>query len=341
MLYLCGMKNLKNICLGLALIFLGAACSNDFELVEEWKDIPVVYGFLSKQDTINHFIRIEKAFLDPETSAFVIAQNVDSLYYDNIAVQLERVSTGDIFNLERVDGRDFGINREEGIFANEPNYLYRFDLGGQELEGGEDYKLTINRGDNLPLVTATTKVVSDFGFLRPTVPGALNWANYISPQRLSWRVEDDAFIFDVRIAIHFKETDPANPGNLIDRTLMWDVQKNIKANGEPQLRLEINGFDFFNFIKNNVEENPNIDRFFESYDFLIDAGGLEILEFANLNSANTGITSSQIIPVYTNLSEGRGVFTSRNTSKIEGFTLQSESLDTLREGSLTGNLNFK
>ena len=338
--YLCGMKNLKNICFVLALILLGGSCSNDFDLVDEWEDIPVVYGFLSKQDT-DHFIRIEKAFLDPSTNAFVIAQNVDSLYYDNIAVQLERTSTGDVFDLERVDGRDFGINREEGIFANEPNYLYRFDLGAEELEGGEEYQLTINRGDNLPLVTAITTVVSDFGFLRPTIPGALNWANYNSPIRVSWRVEDDAFIFDVRIVMHFKETDPDNPGSLIDRTLTWTVKKNIKADNDPQIRLEINGFDFFNFLKNNLEEDPNIDRFFESYDFLIDAGGLEILEFANLNSANTGITSSQIIPVYTNLSEGRGIFTSRNTSKNEGFTLQSESLDSLTEGSLTGKLNFK
>lgn len=331
---------LKNIVVFVLVLVFAGSCSNDFDLVDEWKDIPIVYGLLSRVDA-EHFIRVEKAFLDPSTSALVLAQNPDSIYYDDAVVQIERVSTGDTFTADRVDGRDFGFFRENGIFATEPNILYRIDLGGQQLEGGEEYKVIINRGDNLPLVTGSTLIVSDFNFLRPTMPSSLNFADYNLPQRVSWRVPPEGVVFDVRIKFNIQETDPSNPGNLIDKELFWTAHKNVKSNGEGQVRVEINGFDFFNFLKNNLEVNPAVDRFLLSYDFIIDAGGQEILSLQEVNGANTGITGSQLIPTFTNLSEGRGLFTSRNTSMVQGFSLQSQSVDSLRNGSLTRDLNFQ
>jgi len=42
---------LRNNSFLLLLLFLATACSNDFELTSDWKDIPVVYGLISKKDT--------------------------------------------------------------------------------------------------------------------------------------------------------------------------------------------------------------------------------------------------------------------------------------------------
>ncbi|MCC7244082.1 MAG: hypothetical protein IT269_00265, partial [Saprospiraceae bacterium] len=50
------------------LALLVASCSNDFDVAAPWKEIPVVYGLLSPQDTA-HYIRIEKAFLDASEGA--------------------------------------------------------------------------------------------------------------------------------------------------------------------------------------------------------------------------------------------------------------------------------
>ncbi|MEM1319849.1 MAG: hypothetical protein AAGG75_06300 [Bacteroidota bacterium] len=339
------MKKLPHLLLLLVLVFLGSACSNDFDLVDEWQDIPIVYGLLSPQDEA-HYIRVEKAFLDPETSALVIAQNPDSLYYQNAAVQLENLVTGEIIDLERVDGNEEGLEREEGIFATSPNYLYKFTLGPDErLEGGSRYRLTINRGDNLPLVTAETTILEDFSTTRPNMVRPLEWADYNTTQKVLWRAEPNAFIFDVRLLIHIQEEDPNNPSELIPRTLDWLVVKNLRkdesVDGTQQLRLEISGRDFYNFIGAELSDGANVRRFFVSYDYVIDAGGVELRDFLDLGNANTGITSSQIIPTYTNLSEGRGLFTSRNSFTFEGFTLTSNSLDSLKFGEFTKDLNFQ
>ncbi len=81
-------------------------CSNEFELTEKWKDITVVYGLLDGSDTAQ-YILIEKAFLDESTSALLIAQNPDSLFYNNIIVEMQEIpvsgGSGSFFVLDRVD----------------------------------------------------------------------------------------------------------------------------------------------------------------------------------------------------------------------------------------------
>ena len=52
--------------------FLLTACSNDLEVAAPWKDIPVVWGMISRSDTA-HYVRVEKAFLDPAVPAGTIA----------------------------------------------------------------------------------------------------------------------------------------------------------------------------------------------------------------------------------------------------------------------------
>ncbi|HND88774.1 MAG TPA: hypothetical protein PK971_10630, partial [Saprospiraceae bacterium] len=84
---------------------LWAGCKNDFEVAAPWKEVPVVYAILSPDDTA-HYVRVEKAFLDPQKGATEIAQIPDSLYYPEnaITVYLERDSDKKRFQMTRVDG---------------------------------------------------------------------------------------------------------------------------------------------------------------------------------------------------------------------------------------------
>jgi len=63
------------------------SCKTDFNVVADWQDISIVYGLLDPTDTAQ-YIKINKAFLDKNTSALIIAQNPDSLYYQNLDVEL-------------------------------------------------------------------------------------------------------------------------------------------------------------------------------------------------------------------------------------------------------------
>lgn len=342
------MKKILFFVIVLASAFFYSSCGNDIDLTAEWKDIPIVYGLISPKDSVN-YIRLEKAFLDNNTSALQIAQNPDSLYYDNITVQIKSLNPDNevTYDLVRVDGNLEGFPRDEGIFASAPNYLYKLENpNGELLEQGEDYELQINRGDNLPLVTASATMVSRIQIRQPEISqanvGDVNWS--FSGLNIDWRASPDAFIFDVLISMHIEEKDISNPANDRIITLDWKIKENLEAvviNNQVRLDTRISAQELYQYLSNRLEANTNVSRDFLSFDILVSGGGEALFRYISAGNANTGITSTQVIPTYTNLSEGFGIFSSKNFDFHEGYTLNSETVDSLQNNPLTRDLNFQ
>lgn len=325
----------------LAVLVFGA-CSTDFELEAPWKDIPVVYGFLNLQDTA-HYIRVEKAFLEPGGNANSIAQIVDSLYYNpaQITVQLQRRSTGQRFTLQRVDGNAEGYPRQSGPFAQAPNYLYKIRASALNLVAEQDIRLIIERGNGLPSVIADATVLGPLT-PRPNLPADPLNLDYTRTLVFLWDVPVSGAIFDIRMNIHYREEESA--GNFVLKTLEWTLKRDIEKAiaTETSLRFDqLKGEDFYRFVGSSLPNIGNRRRIFDSVDIVYTAGGSALRELIRVEQANTGITSSQSIPVYTNLSEGRGVFSSRTQARRTGITLNGPSLDSLRFGIHTRQLNFQ
>jgi hypothetical protein len=128
------------------------ACSNDLNLTADYEDIPIIYAMISPDDAAQYF-RVEKAFIDPDVSPIELAQIPDSLYYANATVLLTRESTGEVVEFQAVDGNEEGIIRDEGVFAMAPNILYKALSSQMTFEGGENYLLSVDRGDGRDLVS--------------------------------------------------------------------------------------------------------------------------------------------------------------------------------------------
>ena len=135
-------------------------CSEDFELTEKWKDIPVVYGFLNRADSA-HYIRLEKVFVSEDISASTIAKNADSLYYNDAFVKLFNLSTRNEFILTRVDASKEGYTRDTGAFATVPNYMYKLPKIAGQFHSNDSVMLIIDRQNGLPLLLLTMKLLSD------------------------------------------------------------------------------------------------------------------------------------------------------------------------------------
>lgn len=317
-----------------------SSCDNELNLIAEQKDIPIVYAMLNRQDTA-HFIRVEKAFVDPTIAAPVLAQDPDNLYYDNVQVQVRNNTTEEVYTFTRVDGANQGFPRKDGPFVSSPNYLYKFKFpAGQTFGDGNDLELLLNRGDEFEEVTAKTKVVSDIVIASPKLTPTNS--NIRMTTRFDVRgrfVETDAFIFDIYFVFHYKE-------KLIsetvweDRTVEWNIGKSVEGNG-PNVVVTVANGAWLNFMANALEVNTDVVRVFESIDIRIDGGGEDILKSVNLGRVNAGITSSQVTPNHTNLSEGLGIFTSRNSTTADGFALHPDSRDSLRNSVATAPLQFQ
>ncbi len=317
----------------LSLALFCISCNNELVVVNDWKDIPVVWGLLSKSDTA-HYIRVEKAFLDPTTSALDIARIPDSLYYDDATVSLKRISNGQVFPLQRVNGDLEGYPREGGIFAETPNYLYKIKANEINLVVGEEYEINVDRGDGTPLVTAKTVILPKPVLRNPSAASVLG----LRPKSnvdIIWNDIEDAGVYDLKLRFHYLEKN-AGTGNLfVPKSFEWSIVDNF-----TETDFTVEGTDFFNQIKANIEEDIQATRNFESIEIILWVGGIELAEFIKVTQANLGITSTQDVPSYTNLSEGVGIFSSRNVSYNTGFRLTNVALDSLANSVITRHLNF-
>ncbi len=314
--------------------FLFTACNNDLVVIDNWKNIPVVWGFVAKSDTA-HYIKVQKAFLDPNTSAFVTAQVPDSLYYHEATVTLKHIASNQTYTLTKVDGNLEGYPLEPGVFANSPNYLYKIKANEIDLVAGDKYEFSLVRDGIQTPVTAQTIILSAPVIRAPSVGTALLFKTNTS-FNFDWNDIPDAGIFDLHMRFNYSEKSPET-GNIYEpQSIEWTV-----AQGLVESKFRMDGSDFYNSINANIEDNPQATRLIGTVDIIIWCGGQELEEYITVALANTGITSTQDFPEYTNLSEGKGIFTSRNVADIMGYGFNDQTLDSLRDGSITGHLNFQ
>jgi hypothetical protein len=330
------MKNLGYLLL--ATLFF-STCTTDFELEGDWKNIPVIYAFISVQDTA-HYIRVEKAFLEPGGDANNIAQIPDSLYYENATVQLKKLNTGEVFDLIKVDGNLEGYPRQEGVFASSPNYLYKINGDELNLEGGEDLQIIINTGDDENLVTAQTEILNQMTPSQ-TLPNAeLLLGDYQRVITTRWDHGEEAKVFDLRWIIHYQESVPGT-NDFVDKSVEWVLEDRLSNDGNrTKSSFKFSAEEFYKFVGDVIEENNAVVRKNLTIDISVVGGGAEFVEYLKIFDANLGITSSNQIPVYTNIENGYGVFTSRGNAYREGLFLNVIAQDSLVEGIYTKHLNF-
>ncbi len=343
---------MKKLLIFLPIIAFLASCSNDFEVAAPWKEIPVVYAILSAKDSAQ-YIRIEKAFLDPQTNALEIAQIADSLYYpaDAISVYLERTSNNTQVQLTRVDGNLEGFPRKSGIFATQPNWLYKIKTpAGQALAAGEKYRLVIKRADGKADITAETTIPGDFSFTVPNQQQSPPLLNFFNAQTTSirWRTDVNGVYFNAYITVRYREEAP-NGATLAHKTLVWSAFSNQRrtdntvGNGQYVGEAEINGQDFFQFLHDSIPAVTNNDRYryFEFADMKLEGGGSEIAQYLSTASVASGITSAETIPTYTNISEGFGIFTGKNHTTLPNIKIETKTVDEMNRNALTVGLNFR
>src|SRR5690606_24449973 len=102
-----------------------------------------------------------------------------------------------------------------------------------------------------------------------------------------------------------------------------------------EVRVELEGRAFFEFLSANMESNNSTIRVFESMEDEVIAAGPEFENLLNFVRANLGITGAQEVPVFSNIEGGVGVLTSKFTAKRGNIGLTPAALELLRDGELT------
>lgn len=327
------MTYLKYITIVVLSLLLGSSCENELDLIEDWKDIPIVYGVLDASDTA-HYIRVEKAFIDAQISGLDLAQVVDSIYYPELEVFIERGNNS--YTLTKVDGNLEGYPREEGAFAPVPNYLYKIKAEALNLQGDESITLKIQR-PGLEIVESTVQTIGEYNFLRPRPDDPekinLNYANHIT---IRWNDAPNAVDYEVYIIAHYGEKFVGEPDeNFVEKEVLWKAASGVEDNS-----VLLESKNFFTWLGAAIEEADDIERVFNHLEFRVLAVGEDLSDYIEINGVNLGITASQEIPQYTNLSEGLGIFSSKYEIGLDNLRVIQQTMDSIVGGIYTKHLNF-
>lgn len=319
-------------------VFL-TSCRSDFRLTADFEEIPVIYGLLNVSDSVN-YVRIQRAYLDQDGSAYYWSQVPDSIYYaDVLDVTIEELGTGMIWTLDRVDGDSLGLSKDPGTFASTQNILYRLKA---HLDPDETYLLTVRYKQKDLTATAETGLVTDFFSLLPSHSYVINWSGAEGEKvAFSWHNARNANIYEMIIRFNYKEIKPSAPDSL--KFVEWSVFGNFYTTAAEGTGLEIIWPTSAFFKRLGVHIPPSEDeiRQAQGVDFFLYAGGTELGNYVNNEIASSGITEAVVTPGYTNVSNGKGIFSSRFVKIFHDIPLGATALDSLMNGQYTNRLGFE
>jgi hypothetical protein len=318
------------------------SCKTDFDITADWQDITIAYGLLDPTDSAQ-YIKVNKAFLDQTTSALVIAKIADSLYYQNLNVELQQYKNGSLqqtIPLEKVDGNLEGYVKDSGIFSNAPNFLYKTK---EPLDQSSSYTLLITESDNGKVISSSSEVINDFSVLRPT---PLTKVNFFPGAQYSvqWNSATDGKIYALTIRFYYLEVNAIDTTINQEKYVDWPVFTSIRSSstiGGQLMESKIPGDAFYSYINSHIPEDPSVYRVAGHFDFFFSVGGEELDTYNQVTIAQQGLTTGSVQPEYTNIDNGLGLFSSRFHKNILNVPIDGHTIDTLACSDATKHLRFE
>lgn len=312
-----------------------ASCSTDVDVIGDWQETSVVYGLLNQSDTA-HYIKVSKAFLGDE-NAMVMAQEYDSLYYGSeLTVSLERVKNGNVLETITLQ-RDTSIPKESGTFSSPNQVLYKTT---KTLHDDSKYNLKISNSKTGNEVSASTTLVKDFTIDKPKSTESINWNLVNSDYKVKWQSPVNGKLSQVTIRFYYTEQDKTTTLTE-DKYIDWvfTAQESDNTEGGEDMEVAIAGQSFYTFLSSMIEVNSNVNRFIGKLDFTITVAGEDFTTYMDVNQPSTGILQEK--PIYTNIDNGIGIFSSRFEKSVKGLSMVTSSQDSIRYGQHTKNLGFQ
>jgi hypothetical protein len=305
----------KYLVTSLALFTLWS-CDNELDIIADKKDITIVYGLLDAHNDSN-YIRVQRGYLgtEPASNSF---NNVDSLYYDTADIEVlirQFDPVTDEFENERALVYDNSVPLNSGSFTTDGHYLYKVPED-YNLFSIKNYEVAVVRKDGSEAAARTGLL----GRLDLNIPREILFARVFDG-----RIEFDmgsngtAKVNAYQVFIEFKYRE-------LNRTTLDSAYKTavikpalIETRNE-NAKIFLPSRDFFNSVANQIEEDPNILRFFEGIKITVWAAAEDLVTYYELNEPSSGINQNR--PVFEQVTNGSGIISSRTKTTLDSIRLE-------------------
>ncbi|OFY76553.1 MAG: hypothetical protein A2265_11040 [Bacteroidetes bacterium RIFOXYA12_FULL_33_9] len=327
------MKQILSVLIILSVFF--NSCTTEFDVIDEWKDITVIYCLLNQNDTI-HYAKIEKAFLG-EADAYEMAKISDSLYYDNITVSLEEYDNDNLTNIFYLE-KTTEIPKDTGIFADDNNVLYKTDAS---LISTRKYRLVVYNPDLDKTVYGETKLIN--GIEVTSLPPKINIANYEYPYSVEWKSSANARIYNVSVDFHYFEINLTS-GDTTFHTVKWNVGTKISSNASSSsenMYVELTPQSILKTLASNITIKDDVIRVVhkDAIDIIFQVGGADLYTYMEVNGPSFSVIQEK--PEFTNIVDGIGLMSSLYDKVFLSNEITDRSVDSVAHSIYTSKLSFE
>lgn len=300
-------STLKNILAFAAVsvfLFSIIACNNDLDPTGEFRDIPVIYGLLDPgQDT--QFIRIHKSFLG-NVPVDQMAQIPDSIYYTNMVARLEEVDNNTVVKVIPLN-QTTNRTMDQGFFTTDGFRLY---YTTEPLNSTSEYRIVVSRPGEKD-ATAITEIVQPFSIIRPAFNPTLdNFINFSGASyEFRWQNPSNANNFTMVLDLSYREQKNSDRNQIENKTARFTINYLAVGNTDNTVIRSLLMNEYFTNLTEQIPTDPSVNRYPDTLKVSIVAGHDLIERYVSINSPPTGI--NQELPLFTNVENGVGLFSSR------------------------------
>ena len=317
--------------IGVIVMSLLTSCETDFQINAENQEVPIVYCVLNNNSDIQ-YLKLNKTYLT-DRAAFSNPPNQDSVYFDgNIEVVLEAwegSKVSDIYIFEPSNE----IPKDTGFFPNDNNLIYKVKA---EIRPKTKYSISIYLENKEKIVYAECESLGHLRVIDPlNVPERKISLNIGQNYQCRWKPVDNAGVYQVVINFYYMEYEGQDS---VQRKVVWPQAFTSPLTNAESLSKEISGSRFFHIMDDHIPFKEGVIRKAQGMDFVILSGGLEIKFYIESTAPSDGALMEK--PVYTNITNGLGVFSTMSTAEIPMIPLGSVTIDSLAYGQLTKQLGF-
>jgi hypothetical protein len=335
------MRYIPFFLLALVSVF-GTSCSNEIDINAPYKETMVVFGLLNKDET-THYVRINKAFLG-EGDALQFAAIADSINYAQgvIDAKVDEVVNGNVtrtFTLEPVTD----IAKDNGIFSNPYQVIYKFETSsGQGLNLDADYKLRVKNNATSYEISSETNLVGQVILSSPGINLPAISLFPQAPTTVKFKSAKNGKLYEVFVYFKYREYNINTPQDITEKSVLINLGRTSidNTNAGKEITSSVANSVIYQTIANNISEststNPMV-RLADSLRFEINAASEPLETYLNINQPSNSLAQER--PVYGNIENGVGLFSSRATLK-RSFYLNDASVDSLKNNFATNKLGF-
>jgi hypothetical protein len=330
----------------LILPFLNS-CKKDFSVNAEWKDITIVYGLLSHNDSV-HYIKITKAFLGPG-NAYDYAKIPDSSNYPagELSVRLDEYDESS-YLVRSIPFDTITLHtKDTGDIVFHKNFYYPNQLvykSNAVLDQNNTYKLVIHNNKTGLEVTSQTNLVNNFSIIKPDPFAPEEKIVFIPNENttVAWTSAVGGKRYQLIIRFHYNERPINNPAAAwTAKAIDWFVFSNELSrttNGQEDMVKSIKGDAFYSFLAANIDTTTLLTRQAGLVDYIFNVASEDLTTYMEVNEPSTSIV--QYRPPFTDIDNGIGLFSSRLVKSINSRRLGDYMVDSIRANPKTSNLGF-